>query len=189
MHFSIPETKEVKEGNGSSYIVRIISLPPAFKHLTRFVIVTYDSFSSQVYSIYINGVFHCDMRYSQLHSLNEQLKQAYGSQALPFFPPKKFFPLSKTQLEERQFCLEKYLQAVSQQNELVNCNILRRFLFVAQQKFSTKWHNESDLTVWLLNGTQVVVKVTCEDSSEVLLQVNMVLFYLPILSRSRERND
>lgn len=143
MHFSIPETKEVKETNGSSYVV---------------------------YNIYINGIFHCSMRYSQMHTLNEQLKQVFGGQALPYFPPKKLFPLSKTQLEERQFCLEKYLQGVSQQNDLVNSSVLRRFLFSAQQKLASTWHDDNNLTVWLLNGTQVVVKVTYEDSSEVVLQ-------------------
>lgn len=45
-----------------------------------------------------------------MHTLNEQLAHVFGSQTLPYFPPKKLFPLSKTQLEERQFYLEKYLQ-------------------------------------------------------------------------------
>lgn len=143
MHFSIPETRDVKEVNGSSYVV---------------------------YSLYINGVLHCNVRYSQLFTLNENLKQILGHESLPYFPPKRFFPLSKSQLEERQYCLQKYLQTVSQHNELVRSPVLRRFLFFTQQKNAGKWLNDNNLTVWLLNGTQVLVKVSYEENSENVLQ-------------------
>ncbi len=121
----------------------------------------------------------------------------HEAQTLPPFPPKKMFSLSKSQLEERRYRLEKYLQSrkipfllefppmkekltlnmcnlnisVSQNNEIINSPVLRRFLFLAQQKCMSTWHSESELTVWLLNGTQIPLKVSFEDSSENVLQV------------------
>jgi hypothetical protein len=65
----------------------------------------------QGYNIHINGVFHCTVRYRQLHNLHEQLKKEYGANNLPVFPPKKLLPLSSTQLEERRAMLEKYIQS------------------------------------------------------------------------------
>lgn len=65
--------------------------------------------SFQAYNIHINGVFHCTMRYRQLHSLHEQLKKDLGGSTLPPFPPKKLLPLSPTQTEERRATLEKYI--------------------------------------------------------------------------------
>ncbi|KAK7603153.1 hypothetical protein V9T40_003152 [Parthenolecanium corni] len=143
MNFSIPDSKEVKDATGASFVV---------------------------YSIYVNGIFHCDARYSQLYTLNENLKQVHGSHKLPFFPPKRFFSLTKAQSEERQYCLEKYLQNVSQNTELVHSSVLRRFLFAAQQKSASDQHFNNDLSIWLLNGTQVLVKASSEDSSENVLQ-------------------
>ncbi|KAJ8923688.1 hypothetical protein NQ315_010269 [Exocentrus adspersus] len=83
MHFSIPDTQELNEGNGSTFIG---------------------------YNIHINGLFHCTVRYKQLHNLNEQLKKEFGNEAIPPFPPKKLLPLTASQLEERRVLLEKYIQ-------------------------------------------------------------------------------
>lgn len=63
----------------------------------------------QAYNIHINGVFHCTVRYRQLHSLHEQLKRDLGGSTLPPFPPKKLLPLSPSQTEERRLSLEKYI--------------------------------------------------------------------------------
>lgn len=63
------------------------------------------------------------------------------------------------------------LLTVSQHNELVYSPVLRRFLFSAQQKNAGTWLNDCDLTVWLLNGTQVSVKVSYDETSENVLQV------------------
>jgi sorting nexin-17 len=83
MHFSIPDTQELNEGNGSTYIG---------------------------YNIHINGIFHCTVRYKQLHNLHEQLRKEFGNDNLPPFPPKKLLPLTGGQLEERRALLEKYIQ-------------------------------------------------------------------------------
>ena len=57
----------------------------------------------------INGEYHCTVRYRQLHKLDSELR-ALGAE-LPQFPPKKYWPLSTTQIEERRALLEKYIQA------------------------------------------------------------------------------
>jgi hypothetical protein len=61
--------------------------------------------------------------------------------------------------------------SVSQNNELVYSPVLRRFLLGAQQKTAENCVGQEELTVYLLNGTQVQVKVSYEDSSENVLQV------------------
>ena len=66
-------------------------------------------FAFQAYNVHINGVFHCTVRYRQLHSLHEQLRRDLGGSTLPSFPPKKLLPLSPTQTEERRVALEKYI--------------------------------------------------------------------------------
>merc|ERR1712018_265248 len=60
MHFSIPETEELGDSRAKSYTG---------------------------YSLHINGVYHCLVRYRQLHSLHEQLKREFHANTLPVFPP------------------------------------------------------------------------------------------------------
>lgn len=67
-------------------------------------------FLFQGYNIHINGIFHCTVRYKQLHNLHEQLKKEFGNDNLPPFPPKKLLPLTGGQLEDRRALLEKYIQ-------------------------------------------------------------------------------
>ncbi|KAJ8955470.1 hypothetical protein NQ318_003570 [Aromia moschata] len=74
----------------------------------------------QGYNIHINGVFHCTVRYKQLHNLNEQLKKEFGNDSVPPFPPKKLLPLTTSQLEDRRALLEKYIQTVGQDSKLVS---------------------------------------------------------------------
>ncbi len=84
MHFSIPDTQEYSEGN-SSYTG---------------------------YNLHVNGVFHCSLRYSQLHDFNEQIKKEFGTGFLGAqkFPPKKILSLNQQDIEERRQKLEKYIQ-------------------------------------------------------------------------------
>lgn len=100
MHFSIPDTQELNEGNGSTFIVSLV--------VYLWNVVVKGLFKG--YNIQINGVFHCTVRYKQLHNLNEQLKKEFGSDNIPPFPPKKLLPLTLGQLEERRALLEKYIQ-------------------------------------------------------------------------------
>ncbi|XP_049858580.1 sorting nexin-17 isoform X2 [Schistocerca gregaria] len=145
MHFSIPDTEEFTDDGNSTYMG---------------------------YNIHVNGVFHCSVRYRQLHNLHEQLKKEFGVNNLPTFPPKKLLPLSSSQLEERRALLEKYIQAIGQDPRLVNSDLFNGFLLSAQQETSCEKSQEVNLDVYLMNGYRILLKVlTTERSDQVLEKV------------------
>jgi sorting nexin-17 len=83
------------------------------RYLSFFLIATNTLtryFSPQGFNIYVNGAFHCCLRYKQLHSLHEQLRRSLMNLSLPQFPPKKLLTLTKSELEQRRLALERYLQ-------------------------------------------------------------------------------
>lgn len=143
MHFSIPETEDFTDDSGSSYTG---------------------------YHVYINGKFHCTVRYRQLHNLHEQLKKEYGAAVLPYFPPKKFLPLSFNQLEERRSLLEKFIQKVGQNPELVSSEIINGFLLSAQVETCAEKSQECSLDVFLMNGYQITVTVLSTERSHQVLE-------------------
>lgn len=117
MHFSIPDTQELfvdggrGVGNGNG-----LSSSPTYT----------------VYNIYINGNYHCCLRYKQLHALHEQLRRRCTDTALPPFPPKRLLPLSNSQLETRRAALEHYLQIIGQDSRIARLTFLQHFLQRAQ---------------------------------------------------------
>nr|CAD7395488.1 unnamed protein product [Timema cristinae] len=148
------------------------------------------------YSIHVNGVFHCTVRYRQLLNLHEQLKKEYGSSNLPSFPPKKILPLSPTQLEERRAMLEKYIQTIGQDSQLVNADILNGFLLSAQQETSCEKSRQVPLDVYLMNGYKVSLNVlTTERSVQVLEKVcqqinlpGLYVYYFSLFLIKREED-
>lgn len=161
MHFSIPDTQELNEGNGSTFIG---------------------------YNIHINGVFHCTVRFKQLHNLNEQLKKEFGPDNVPPFPPKKLLPLTSGQLEERRALLEKYIQTVGQDSKLVSSELVIGFLLSAQQETACQEKQDVNLDIgYTLNGFQSKIRVSTFDRTEqvltkVLKQVNLPLDYMQYFS-------
>ncbi|XP_037915888.1 sorting nexin-17 isoform X2 [Hermetia illucens] len=143
MHFSIPDTQEFyNEATGSTYTG---------------------------YNIYINGNFHCCLRYKQLHSLHEQLKRSLSSLELPPFPPKKLLPLTQNQLEHRRSCLERYVQLIGQDPVFSKSDLLRTFLLNAQQESSCIETRETILDVYLMNNYRIPVNgYTTECSTKIL---------------------
>ncbi|KAF5281169.1 hypothetical protein FQR65_LT14849 [Abscondita terminalis] len=145
MHFSIPDTKEFNDGNGSIFVG---------------------------YNIHINGVFHCTVRYKQLHNLNEQLRKEFSPETLPLFPPKKILPLTGGQLEDRRILLEKYIQTLGQDSRLVSSQLLIGFLLSAQQETTCEKKQEMKLDIYTMNNFQIIVRVLSTDRTEqVLLKV------------------
>uniref|UniRef100_A0A4W5K8C1 PX domain-containing protein n=1 Tax=Hucho hucho TaxID=62062 RepID=A0A4W5K8C1_9TELE len=65
----------------------------------------------QAFNIHVNSVLHCQVRYSQLLGLHQQIKKEYGNNVVPAFPPKKIFTLTPAEVEQRREQLEKYMQA------------------------------------------------------------------------------
>lgn len=72
----------------------------------------------QGFNIYINGSFHCCLRYKQLHSLHDGLKRSLMNLSLPQFPPKKLLTLTNSELDQRRLALERYMQLSELCNQL-----------------------------------------------------------------------
>jgi hypothetical protein len=75
-----------------------------------FIQFNHNFLNSQGFKIYINGNFHCCLRFKQLRSLHEQLKKSLLNLTLPQFPPKKILTLTKSEIDQRRIALERYLQ-------------------------------------------------------------------------------
>ncbi|KRT81934.1 FERM domain containing protein [Oryctes borbonicus] len=142
MHFSIPDTQELTDSNGSTFMG---------------------------YNIHINGVFHCTVRYRQLHNLHEQLKKEFGQDRLPHFPPKKLLPLTDGQLEERRSLLEKYIQIIGQDSKLVSSDLITGFLLSAQQETTNERKQELKLDIYTMNNYQISLRVLSTDRTEQVL--------------------
>ena len=83
-----------------------------------------------IISIEKNGAsFTFHERYSNLKSLNDLLKKASNSNALPKFPPKKFFGgEDENFIKKRQQELNVYFEAISKNPELSNLPPLIKFI-------------------------------------------------------------
>ncbi|CAH1774725.1 unnamed protein product [Owenia fusiformis] len=143
MHFSIPDTTDFKDEGGSSY--------------TSF-------------NVHINGVFHCSVRYKQLHNFHEQLKKEFTTNALPPFPPKKLLSLSGVQLEERRMMLERYVQIISQEPRIANSHIFNGFLLQAQQETQQEAPENVTLEVFLMNGHKISIDIQSTDQTDDVIE-------------------
>ncbi|CAH1406339.1 unnamed protein product [Nezara viridula] len=169
MHFSIPDTQECTEDNGTAYTG---------------------------YNIHINGEYHCTVRYKQLHNLHEQLKKYHDSDDFPVFPPKKFWPLTVAQIEERRYLLEKYIQTVGQNPLILNAELFNAFLLTAQQESSGTPAHDVILNVFLMNGYKVEVDASSNERTYSVLekvcnQINlpsMYVYYFSLFLIQREEN-
>ncbi|XP_076246774.1 sorting nexin 17 [Calliopsis andreniformis] len=142
MHFSIPDTQECIDTAGNTYVA---------------------------YNIHINGLFHCTVRYKQLYSLHEQLTRNLDI-FLPIFPPKKFFPLTRTQQEERRLLLEKYIQSIGQSAVVSNSGLLNAFLLNAQQETIGGLFNNERMDIFLMNSSKITINVSTGDHSGAILK-------------------
>lgn len=167
MHFSIPDVQEINDGNGSSFIG---------------------------YNIHINGVFHCTVRYKQLHNLHEQLKKEFGSDNLPSFPPKKILPLTTGQIDERRSLLEKYIQIIGQDAKILSSDLIIGFLLSAQQETSCEKNVEVSLDVYTMNNYKISVRVLVFDRTDQVLtkvcqNINLPEEYIKYFSLFLIRED
>ncbi|XP_066603832.1 sorting nexin-17 isoform X2 [Prorops nasuta] len=144
MHFSIPDTQEYIDGSGNSYVG---------------------------YRIHINGLYHCTVRYKQLYSLHEQLTKDLIEPSFPVFPPKKFFPLTINQQEERRLCLEKYIQSIGQNPTINKSEILNGFLLNAQLESSGGSYESKNLDIYLMSGREITIYAYTGDNSTCILKV------------------
>lgn len=160
MHFSIPDVQDINDGNGSTFIG---------------------------YNIHINGIFHCTVRYKQLHNLNDQLRKEFGNDKIHSFPPKKLLPLTESQVEERRVALEKYIQLLGQEPRIFNSDLMVGFLLSAQQETSCEKNEEINLDVYLMNNYKVTIRVLMFDRTEQVLvkicrEINLPMEYIKFFS-------
>jgi len=147
MHFSIPETEEFQEKDGSVYIG---------------------------YHIHINGVHHCTLRYRQLRHLHDQLKKLFSAETIPEFPSKKLLPLSPLQTEERRLQLEKYIQSISQDQRINSSTFFHSFLRLAQNEthLSNEEHRNVHIRITLPGDELLTIPVLAtEETSSVIKKV------------------
>lgn len=114
------------------------------------------------------------MRYKQLHSLHEQLARNLDI-SLPAFPPKKFFPLTTNQQEDRRLSLEKYIQTIGQNPVVNNSGMLNGFLLNAQQETIGGPSNNEFMDIFLMNGCKITINVSTGDHSGSVLEVTFVV--------------
>lgn len=89
--------------------------------------------------------------------------------SLPIFPPKKLFPLTVTQQEERRLALEKYIQSIGQNVAINSSEILNGFLLNAQQETADGLSEHETLDIFLMNGSKISLNMSPgEHSGEVL---------------------
>lgn len=104
--------------------------------------------------------------------------------SLPIFPPKKFFPLTPTQQEERRLALEKYIQSIGQNIAINNSEILNGFLLNAQQETVGDLSETETLDIFLMNGSKISLNVSTGEYSGGILKVNfnnydnLYIFYI-----------
>ncbi|KAJ7361852.1 Sorting nexin-17 [Desmophyllum pertusum] len=149
MHFSVPDTVELKDKNGSNYLA---------------------------YNVHINGSYHCGIRFSDLYQFSEQLRKEFGPRIAAKFPPRKLLSLTLVQVEERRSQLEKYLQAVCQDPGIASSSLFVGF-FLNAQKVKCRILKASpenvQLDIYLMNGQKVALTIQSTDRTDDVLEALM----------------
>lgn len=91
--------------------------------------------------------------------------------SLPTFPPKKLFPLTVAQQEERRLALEKYIQSIGQNVAINNSKILNGFLLSAQQETADGLSEHETLDIFLMNGSKISLSISPGKHSDEVLKV------------------
>jgi sorting nexin-17 len=92
---------------------------------------------------------------------------------LPSFPPKKFFPLTIHQQEDRRLSLDKYIQTIGQNTNINNSELLNGFLLSAQLESAAGSIEDNNIDIFLLNGTKINLDVTIAENSGQILKVKL----------------
>lgn len=152
MHFSIPDTTDISARQSSNQQ------------------------SYTLFNVHINGVHHCSVRYSQLHTLNEELQRLFSSAMAErkSFPPKKLFSLSARDTEERRLLLEQYLQSIAQNKYIITSSYFNEFFFNAQRESSpddaSNANAKLSLAILLLNNHEIIIEnISINDNASRLL--------------------
>jgi len=121
------------------------------------------------FNLYCNGVYHCSVRFSQLHKLNEAVRKQYPAAEFLPFPPKKIFALTDAELDQRRVMLEKYIQKITDMPQIVSGAVFTTFLLEAQDEVKSACE-EVELEVFLVNGKSVTLDGLSTDQTDEVLE-------------------
>eukprot|EP00048_Salpingoeca_helianthica_P021687 m.13786 g.13786 ORF g.13786 m.13786 type:complete len:552 (-) comp6285_c0_seq2:391-2046(-) len=146
MHFAIPETRDQfldPENRKGAYVS---------------------------FSVFINGVYHCSLRYSQLLDFYTALKAQFPEQmaSIPF-PPKKMLALTGAELNERRKSLERFIQSVSTSQTILKSPMFINFFNSAQKEVQV-WCEEVSVNVFFSNGKSAQIKCLTTDQTDDILE-------------------
>ncbi|MBZ3891219.1 Sorting nexin-31 [Sciurus carolinensis] len=143
MHFCIPVSQQRPDTLGGRYVL---------------------------YSVYLDGFLFCKVRYSQLHRWNEQLRRVFGN-CLPPFPPKYYLAMTTSMAEERRDQLERYLQNVTADPNMLRSDVFIEFLKLVQLNTFDVATEKAALDILLPNGRSIKVEILTSDTAERILEV------------------
>ncbi|XP_066228577.1 sorting nexin-31 isoform X2 [Saccopteryx leptura] len=123
-----------------------------------------------LYSVYLDGFLFCRVRYSQLHRWNEQLRRVFGD-CLPPFPPKYYLAMTTSMANERRDQLERYLQNVTVDPNMLRSDVFVDFLKLVQLDTFSISTKKASLDIFLPNGRSIPVEILTSDTAERVLEV------------------
>ncbi|XP_070247937.1 sorting nexin-31 isoform X2 [Myotis yumanensis] len=123
-----------------------------------------------LYSVYLDGLLFCRVRYSQLHRWNEQLRRVFGN-CLPPFPPKYYLAMTTSMANERRDQLEHYLQNVTVDPNMLRSDVFVEFLKRVQLDTFSITAKKAALDVLLPDGRSMEVDILTSDTAERVLEV------------------
>ncbi|NXS97967.1 SNX31 protein, partial [Jacana jacana] len=107
-----------------------------------------------------------------------QLRQLFGS-AVPAFPPKFYFSMTKSMADERRSQLEQYLQNVTLDPNITNSDVFVAFFRKLQQDTFKIQTQRACLDVYLPDGSNIRLGIQTSDTAERLLEVTSRKMGLP----------
>ncbi|XP_059528070.1 sorting nexin-31 isoform X6 [Myotis daubentonii] len=123
-----------------------------------------------LYSVYLDGLLFCRVRYSQLHRWNEQLRRVFGN-CLPPFPPKYYLAMTTSMANERRDQLEHYLQNVTVDPNMLRSDVFVEFLKRVQLDTFSITAKKAALDILLPDGRSMEVEILTSDTAERVLEV------------------
>lgn len=114
---------------------------------------------------------------------------------MPTFPPKKLFPLTLSQLENRRLALERYIQFLGQDPNISKSDFLKNFFLRAQIESASVVHEPTTLDIYLMNNFHIALECNTTDYSSKVLQntcqqinvPNQYLQYFSLFLMRREK--
>ncbi|XP_003386341.1 PREDICTED: sorting nexin-17-like [Amphimedon queenslandica] len=123
----------------------------------------------KVFDIYVNGLYHGSVRYSQLLDLHNEVKVKYSSATIVDFPAKVFM-ISEAQLHERRRMLERYVHCLAQDRNIGSSDMFQDFMLSCQQISSGEEDKEVEIDVYLSNEKSKKIKFSSFDRSPHVLE-------------------